>query len=162
MIVVSDSGPLIALAKIGKLELLRELFGEIITPRAVWIEVVEKGRGRPGSREVSEAGWIKVQDVNDRLSVEILVKEIEIGEAEAIVLSRELNADLLILDEKILRIIAKSLGIKVAGTLALLFIAKEKGLLEEDIDSLMLDLRAKGVRFSEKVVDALRKRFTKT
>ncbi|MBP1912568.1 hypothetical protein [Thermococcus stetteri] len=40
-----------------------------------------------------EAEWIKVQDVNDRLSVEILMREIEIGEAEAIVLAGELNAD---------------------------------------------------------------------
>ncbi|BAD84401.1 predicted nucleic acid-binding protein, containing PIN domain [Thermococcus kodakarensis KOD1] len=162
MIVVSDSGPLIALAKIEKLELLRELFGEIVIPRAVWAEVVEKGRGRPGSREVSEAEWIKVQDVNDRLSVEILMKEIEIGEAEAIVLARELNADLLVLDERIPRIIAKSLGIKVAGTLALLFIAKERGLLKEDLEPLLLELRTKGVRFSDKVVEALRKRFIKT
>ena len=44
MIVVSDSGPLIALAKIGKLNVLRELFGEIIIPKAVWIEVVERGK----------------------------------------------------------------------------------------------------------------------
>ncbi|WP_367884528.1 DUF3368 domain-containing protein [Thermococcus sp. JCM 11816] len=113
---------------------------------------------------MSEAEWIKVQDVNDRLSVEILMKEIEIGEAEAIVLARELNADLLVLDERIPRIIAKSLGIKVAGTLALLFIAKERGgLLKEDLEPpLLLELRTKGVRFSDKVVEALRKRFIKT
>ncbi|WP_240922822.1 DUF3368 domain-containing protein [Thermococcus sp. Bubb.Bath] len=96
------------------------------------------------------------------MSVEILMKEIEIGEAEAIVLARELNVDLLILDEKIPRIIAKSLGIKVSGTLALLFIAKERGLLKEDLEPLLLELRAKGVSFSEKVVEALRKRFSKT
>ncbi|MBP1912567.1 DUF3368 domain-containing protein [Thermococcus stetteri] len=69
---------------------------------------------------------------------------------------------MLILDEKIPRLIAKSLGIKVAGTLALLFIAKERGLLEEDLEPLLLELRAKGVCFSEKVVEALRKRFSKT
>ena len=55
MKVVSNSGPLIALAKVGKLYVLRELFGKIIIPRAVWVEVVEKGRGKPGSDEVASA-----------------------------------------------------------------------------------------------------------
>ena len=84
-------------------------------------------------------------DVKDRLSVEILNKEIEIGEAEAIVLAKELKADFLILDEKIPRIIAKSLGINVVGTLALLFIAKKKGIIDENLDELIKELRIKGV-----------------
>lgn len=45
MIVVSDSGPLIALSKIKHLDILEKFFGEIIIPEAVWIEVVEKGEG---------------------------------------------------------------------------------------------------------------------
>ena len=46
MIVVSNSGPLIALAKIGKLYILKELFGEVIIPKAVWDEVVVGDRGK--------------------------------------------------------------------------------------------------------------------
>ena len=72
MIVVSNSSPLIALAKIGKLHILRELFGEITIPKAVWDEVVVKGRGKPGAEEVEKAEWIKVMDVKDKLSVEVL------------------------------------------------------------------------------------------
>ena len=79
------------------------------------------------------------------MSVEILNKEIEIGEAEAIVLAKELKADFLILDEKIPRIIAKSLGINVVRTLALLFIAKKKGIIDENLDELIKELRIKGV-----------------
>ncbi|WP_246112250.1 hypothetical protein [Thermococcus aciditolerans] len=101
MIVVSDSGPLIALAKVRKLNILNELFGEVIIPRAVWVEVVERGKGKPGSEDVESATWIRVLEVKDKLSVEILTREIEVGEAEAIVLAKELNADLIILDEKI-------------------------------------------------------------
>ena len=96
MIVVSNSSPLIALAKIGKLYILKELFGEIIIPKAVWDEVVVKGKGKPGAEEVEKAEWIKVREVRDKLSVEVLKGEIEIGEAEAIILAKELNADLLI------------------------------------------------------------------
>jgi len=162
MTVVSDSGPLIALSKIGKLHVLRDLFGEVLIPRAVWIEVVEKGRGKPGSDEVRNADWIRVVDVRDHLGVEILEREIERGEAEAIVLAKELGASLLLLDEKIPRIIAKSLGLKVAGSLAVLFIAKKKGLIDEDLDSLLKELRRKGVYFSDKVVKALKEMYSKT
>jgi len=125
MIVVSNSGPLIALAKIGKLYILKELFGEIIILKAVWNEVIVKGKGKPGAEDVEKAEWIKVREVKDWLSVEVLKGEIEIGEAEAIVLAKELNADLLIMDEKIPRIIAESIGLKVIGSLAILYIAKK-------------------------------------
>ncbi|NJE62099.1 DUF3368 domain-containing protein [Thermococcus sp. 21S7] len=159
MIVVSDSGPLMALAKVRKLNILNELFGEVITPRAVWVEVVERGKGKPGSEDVKNATWIRVLEVKDKLSVEILTREIEVGEAEAIVLAKELNADLIILDEKIPRIIAKSLGLNVAGSLALLFIAKKKGIINEDLELIIGELRARGVRFSNKVVEELKRMY---
>ncbi|WP_258083231.1 DUF3368 domain-containing protein [Thermococcus thermotolerans] len=162
MIVVADSGPLIALAKIGKLHVLHDLFGTVVIPKAVWIEVVERGEGKPGSEEVKNAKWVEVIEVRDTLGVEILEREIERGEAEAIVLARELNASLLLLDEKIPRIIAKSLGLKVAGSLAVLFMAKKKGILDEDLDSLIGKLRRKGVYFSDKVVEALKEIYSKT
>ena len=162
MRVVSDSGPLIALAKVGKLCVLRELFGKVIIPRAVWMEVVERGKGKPGSEEVSSAGWIEVVEVNDRLGVEILQQEIEIGEAEAIVLAKELNADIILLDEKIPRIIAKSLGLNVAGSLAVLFIARKKGIIDDDLDALLREMKSKGVYFSEDVVRTLKERYAKS
>jgi len=159
MIVVSNSSPLIALAKIGKLYILKKLFGEIIIPKAVWNEVVVKGKGKPGAEEVEKAEWIKVEEVRDRLSVEVLKGEIEIGEAEAIVLAKELNADLLIMDEKIPRIIAESIGLKVIGSLAILYIAKKRGLIKEDFDEIVKKLRDKGVRFSDEVIDKLKQKW---
>ncbi|ASJ11616.1 DUF3368 domain-containing protein [Thermococcus thioreducens] len=162
MIVVADSGPLIALAKIGKLHVLHELFGTVVIPRAVWVEVVERGKRKPGSEEVRNAEWIEVVEVRDVLGVEILEREIEKGEAEAIVLARELNAPLLLLDEKIPGIIAKSLGLKVSGSLAVLFMAKKRGILNEDLDSLIRELRRKGVYFSDGVVKSLKEMYSKT
>ncbi len=160
MIVVSNSSPLITLAKIRKLNILKELFGQIIIPKSVWVEVVEKGRGKPGAEEVEKASWIKVEDAKDKLGVEILKGEVEIGEAEAIVLARELNADFLIMDERIPRIIAKSLGLKVIGSLAILYIAKKKGLIEEEFDELVKELRLKGIRFSDDVLEKLRQMYS--
>ena len=159
MIVVSNSSPLIALAKIGKLHILKELFGEIIIPKAVWNEIVVKGKGKPGAEEVETSEWIKVREVKDRLSVEILKGEIEIGEAEAIILAKELNADLLIMDESIPRVIAESIGLRVIGSLAILYIAKKRGLIEEDFDELVKELRAKGVRFSDDVIERLKQKW---
>ncbi|MCZ7381198.1 MAG: hypothetical protein O8C64_06475 [Candidatus Methanoperedens sp.] len=94
MIVLSDSGPLIALPKINHLDILRKFFGKIIIPQAVWTEVVEKGRGRPGSKEVQEANWIEVQKVKNIIGIEALKHEIGTGESETLVLAKELNADI--------------------------------------------------------------------
>jgi len=159
VIVVSNSSPLIALAKIGKLHILKEVLGEIVIPKAVWYEVVVRGRGKPGAEEVEKADWIKVKEVKDRLSVEVLKGEIEVGEAEAIVLAKEVDADLLIMDEKIPRIIAESIGLTVIGSLAILYVAKKRGLIEGDFDEIIEELRSKGVRFSDDVIDKLKRKW---
>lgn len=70
--VISDSGPLIALAAIGRLEWLRALFGQVIIPQAVYDEVVVHGQGEPGCEEVHEAEWIAVRQTKDRLAVSLL------------------------------------------------------------------------------------------
>ena len=78
---------------------------------------------------------------------------------EAIILAKELNADLLIMDEKIPRVIAKSIGLRVIGSLAILYIAKKRGLIEEDFNELVKELRAKGVRFSDDVIERLKQKW---
>lgn len=63
MNVVSDASPLINLARIGELDLLHRLYGDLLIPDAVWREVVIKGAGQPGAEEVRAASWIKTRDV---------------------------------------------------------------------------------------------------
>ena len=64
MIVVSDAGPLIYLGGVGRLALLRDLFGRVVVPRQVWDEVVGAGPERPGSAEAAAAAsWIDVRSV---------------------------------------------------------------------------------------------------
>ncbi|MEB3780665.1 MAG: hypothetical protein GSR85_10650 [Desulfurococcales archaeon] len=65
-IVVSDSSPLIHLSQIGRLNLLKDLFRELLIPPAVYHEVVIEGRGRPGSEEVREASWIRVVEIRNK------------------------------------------------------------------------------------------------
>ena len=58
MRVISNSSPLIALSRIGQLELLRELYGELTVPEGVIQEVSRNGVGQPGADEASTADWI--------------------------------------------------------------------------------------------------------
>jgi len=83
MIVVSNTTPLIGLAQIQQFNLLQQLFGELYISQAVYDEAVVSGREEGGARrEVSEATWIKTVRVKDRLAVEVLLDEMDLGEAE--------------------------------------------------------------------------------
>ena len=120
MIVVSNTTPLIGLASIGRFDLLQRLFGEIIIPEAVYDESVTAGRDIGGAkREVSGAKWIKIIKIRDRIAVEVLLDEIDIGESEVIVLARELDADWVLMDEKKGRRKLNQLGIQKIGTVGI-------------------------------------------
>ena len=70
MLVVSNSSPLIALARLSHLDLLQSLYSEIQIPQAVYQEVVQAGKGREGSAAVDSASWISVQTVQDAIALE--------------------------------------------------------------------------------------------
>ena len=129
MHVVSNSSPLINLARIGKLTLLRELFGVLIVPDAVWQEVVVEGAGQPGADEVRSAEWIQRQAVMNTQLVQALQQDLDAGEAEAIALSLELGADLLLMDENLGRQTARHLGLRYVGLIGALVMAKRRGLI---------------------------------
>ena len=122
MIVVVNSSPLIALSKINRLGILKEQFGKIYISEAVYREVVIQGKGKAGSKEVQEASWIKKRKIKDVAAKSQLTTKFDLGsgEAETIVLGREMKADLVILDEEKGRNIARVSNFQVRGTLALL------------------------------------------
>jgi len=130
VILVLDASALITLARIGRLDLLRELTEKVYIPEAVYDEVVRSGQGRPGSLEVAQAAWISRGQVQDQAATARLRAHVGRGEAEAIVLARELGADGLILDDATARKIAETEGQKVLGLLGLLIRAKERGIVE--------------------------------
>jgi len=63
------------------------------------------------------------------------------------------------MDEKIPRIIAESIGLRIIGSLAILYIAKKRGLVKEDFDEIVKELRAKGIRFSDDVINRLKQKW---
>jgi predicted nucleic acid-binding protein len=87
--IVADSGPIIALARINRLDLLRQDVGTVAIPDAVFEELVSKGRGRPGAAEVEDGVWIRRRAVRDSTAVVTLPQVLHLGEREAIVLAGE-------------------------------------------------------------------------
>lgn len=129
MSVVSNASPLINLARIGKLDLLRELYGAIIVPEAVWQEIVVAGAGQPGADEIKAATWIKTQSATNRQLVRVLQQELDAGEAEAIVLALQVGAELLLMDERLGRESARHLELRCIGLIGSLIEAKRKKLI---------------------------------
>lgn len=144
-IVIADSTCLIGLSKIQRLALLPALFTRITLAPAVWHEVVVQGVGRSGSTEVQNANWIDVRTAKDTLAVEALRLNLGAGESESMVLARELNASLVILDDARARRAAQQLGLPIAGTAALLQRAQELGLLADAAQAIS-ELRGVGFR----------------
>jgi predicted nucleic acid-binding protein len=153
-LVVADATPLIALAKIGQLDLLPGFFGNVLVPGAVYGEIVLAGAGRIGAAEIQTANWIHVEAIADRSKVDYLLTQLDIGEAEAIVLAQEKQADWLLVDENKARSIAQRLGLQMIGTVGLLLLAKEQGKLpavRPQLDA----LRSHQFRLSQKVYESV-------
>lgn len=149
---MSDASPLINLARVNHFDLLTVFYGQIVIAQAVYDEVVIRGEGRDGSREVKQATWIDVRVPEDKLAVRALEAELGNGEASAIILAQELDAALLIIDEIRGRRIAAHLGLNVRGTLGLLSRAKREGRIVSLRQALDL-LRVQGTWIDQKLYD---------
>ncbi|MBL1174732.1 DUF3368 domain-containing protein [Pantanalinema sp. GBBB05] len=133
MIVVSDTSPITNLAAIGQLDLLQRLYTRIIIPVAVYDEMVNVGKPVPGATEVRTLSWIQTQAVVDRQRVNTIresEENIDLGEAEAIILALEIKTDLLLMDERRGRLVATSYGLQVTGLLGVLVQAKRNSLIQ--------------------------------
>jgi len=152
MIVVSNATSLISLSLINQLGLLKTLYGQVYIPPAVYEEVVTKGKGRPGAKEVTKADWIVVSEVPEaaRGAVQPRPTALHAGEIEAMELALWLQAKLVILDEKLARKIAKAQGLNVVGTIGILKHARDRGLLA-DLKGALDELRSSGIRISDKL-----------
>lgn len=158
MIVLSNTTPLIGLASIERFDLLRQLFGHLTIAQAVYDEAVVSGREEGGAkREVSTADWIATVAVTDRLAVDVLLDDMDTGEAETIVLASELGADWVLMDERKGRRKLDRLGLNKIGTLGILLKAKQLRLLpaiRPDIERLC----QQGFSIAQPVVDAVLQR----
>ena len=153
MIVVSDTTPLISLLKIDCIDLLEKLFGQVLIPQAVFEELTADERFKPEADQISSKQFIIVKAVQNSESVSILKRAtgLDQGESEAIVLTDELNADVLLMDEAKGRAISSQMGLKIMGTIGILMAAyEEKELTADEVKWCIEGLQNAGRYISQK------------
>lgn len=141
MIIVSDTTPIISLLKINRLDLLEKLFGEVLIPNAVYNELTNDKRFSDEAELVIHASYIKTVPVSNPEAVRILrmATGLDQGESEAVVLTDELKADILLMDEAKGRTISAQMGITVMGTIGLLTSAYEDKLITSEEARMCID-----------------------
>ncbi len=127
MIVVSDTSPILSLALIERLDLLRDLYGSIVIPEAVRQELMVADHS--GTQEVAQADWIITRPIDPDAVLRLLQREVDRGEAEAIGLALQLKADVLLIDERKARKLAQYLELNVVGLLDVLHEANQRQLI---------------------------------
>lgn len=157
MLVVSDTSPLLNLAIIGRLSLIRDQFNQVVVPLSVF-EELKANENLPGSAYLKMAideGWILQRSVIQEPSLQLLLRDLHRGEAEAIALGLQAKADWVLMDEREGRKYAKALGLRVTGVLGILLRAKyEKKIpsLKQAIDELS---NLAGFRISSHLIERL-------
>ncbi|MEA1904586.1 MAG: DUF3368 domain-containing protein [Candidatus Hadarchaeota archaeon] len=155
--IVSNSSPLIYLSKLGKLELLRKLFKEILAPKEVFNEVVLRGKKEKFSEvlvieDAMHEGWLKIRGTKVDRRLLKFAPELDLGETEVISLARKVKADLVLMDDASARGVSESFGLNTKGTIYVLLKAYKSGLIKKEEVKILLDkLILAGFRLSSEV-----------
>ncbi len=150
MIVVANTTPIISLASIGHLNILEKLFGKVFIAEAVYDEI----KAKPGyGYEQVDCAFIEVRAIQGRLYRDFLLSQLDAGEAETIILAKEMAADFVIIDENLGYRFATQAGLTAIRTLSLLLKAKEKGYLSH-VKPLLEEMVANGRWYSVSVCHA--------
>ena len=140
-VIVSDTSCIGYLIQVNLLNLLQIIYGEIIIPDAVNEEIFQLENRGYNLTEFKNADWIKICHTNNLSNVNDYKYILDKGELEAISLAIELKADLLIIDEKLGRIVATNIGFDITGLVGILITAKNKNLIisiKEVLDKVIL------------------------
>lgn len=149
-LLVADAGPLIFLAKLNRLNLLSR--ADIRIPAAVMTEIRAKADAACNQIEQAANDWLKVIEVQNRVIVQLLLADLDLGEAEVIAVAKEINADTLLLDDLDARRFAKRVGFATIGTVGILLSARLQG----EISSLrheLNQLQTHGFRISKTLME---------
>lgn len=142
-IIISDTSCLIALSKIDKINLLKDLYHEVLITSEVYNEFGD-----------SLPDWIIITEVQNKRKQKELEKRLDKGEASSIALALEMDNSTLIIDEIKGRKLAQSLNIDIIGTIGLIILSEKKGLVL-DVASLILKLVNKGFRLSDSLINKI-------
>jgi predicted nucleic acid-binding protein len=144
MIVISNSSPLIALSRVGRLNILREMFGKIHIPEAVYRETVLQGSYHSQKRDIQKAVDERFVIVGKPKTSRSFRRTIDLGERGVLNLAFDMKADILLIDDKKARNEAKELGFRIAKTSALLRRAEKMNLIAS-YDDILSELEKSGI-----------------
>ncbi len=144
--IIGDSSALVALAVVNQLELLEKLYDKLYIPEAVFNEVTQVGK--PQSDKLRQFLQSRVK----RVDLTLTQLGLGLGELEAITLYKELNSDVLLIDDNRAKKYAMLNDVKVIGSLGVLIKAKEKGYIEE-VKPLLEELQKSQVYISHKLIE---------
>ncbi len=145
---VCNSSPLIHLARVGKLEILRDIFDTVLIPEAVYRECVIEGKDRDDARKIKNATWLRVTKIKNIELNKALNTVLDEGEAEAIVLALQEAVDWILIDDYEAREFARIYGLKITGTIGVLLKAKHNGKISNLVE-LLEKLKETGFWLSE-------------
>lgn len=154
MIVISDTTPIISLLKAKKLGLLERLYQRVMIPEAVFEELTSNAIYKDERDEILKCTFLVAEKVDNIESVDILrnVTGLDEGESEALVLYREKKADLLLIDEHKGRSVAKRMSVKHIGTVGILMMAYDEGIIKAtEVKETLKILLSQNIRLSSKL-----------
>lgn len=149
--VVVNTTPLIALSHVGHLSVLRELYGEIVIPEAVYRELSVKIDSVCKKAVDSNLDWIKVKKIQNQMAKAMYKTQLHEGEVEVMILSKEIEADVVIIDDANAKKHAKYLELPVTGTLGVLIKAKKEGFIDA-IKPVLYKMIEHGIYISDRLV----------
>ena len=157
---VLDSSAIIALSQLRYWKYLNQILDEILVPQAVFEEICVKGRGLPGDaelRRLMNKGLVAVRKIRNRLLVDAMLDPLALGEAEVLALAIEENADYVVIDDKMARMRARNMGLKVIGTLRVLRMIFDAKLIDKNEFIRALEtLKNIGFRISDKIIERVK------
>jgi predicted nucleic acid-binding protein len=153
-LVVADTGPLNYLILIEAIEVLPRLFEQVLVPAAVYDELAHADAPAPVRVFiVQKPAWLEVRPNPDRGDDDATDSILDEGERAAIALATKIDADLILMDDRVGVAIAHRHGLSVTGTLGVLDLAARRGLV--DLASAFAKLRATNFRYPPEIMDAL-------
>lgn len=148
--IVVNTGPVIALEACGQLSLIGALHSRVVMPADVAAELARGAGGSPsGARWASAPEWIEVLPTTG-LPPPLLAAHLDPGEAAVVALALDQGISLVLIDERRGRMVARTLGLRVTGSVGVLLRAKKEGRLPS-VRRCIDEMRAKGVWLSERL-----------
>ena len=153
--VIVNSTPIIALAKAGKLDVLKAMYGQVIIPEAVFNEVTAKDDSARAML-LKNNDWIKVKSIKNTPEKIMFRARLHDGEVEVMILARELDADLVVIDDYAARKTAEYIGLNLTGTIGTLIKAKQNGYIDAVMPIVQI-MEQNGIYYSDQLKNQIRR-----